>query len=225
MTKSQHEIRFPSESAAYRAARDRLLEAEMALREQTEAVAELRRALPAGGAVPEDYVFAAAADGVPVRLSALFGDGKDDLVLYSYMFKNEDEAPCPMCTAFLDHLDGGAPHITQHVNLAVAARAEPDKLRAVAAARGWENLRLLSSAGNDYNKDYAAESPDGSQFPMCSVFRRRGDEIRHFWSSEMFFAPAPAHPRHIDLLWPLWNFFDFTPGGRGADWFPGLSYD
>ena len=60
-------IRFPGESTAYRAARDRLLEQEIELRRATEKVAALRRALPPGGVVPEDYVFqAAAATGAPV---------------------------------------------------------------------------------------------------------------------------------------------------------------
>ena len=59
-------IRFPGESAEYRAARDRLLEQEIELRRAMEAVAAARRELPPGGAVPEDYVFqGAGADGAP----------------------------------------------------------------------------------------------------------------------------------------------------------------
>src|SRR5262245_56354247 len=50
-------VTFPAESPEYRRARDALLEQEIALRRQTEAVAALRRALPPGGLVPEDYVF------------------------------------------------------------------------------------------------------------------------------------------------------------------------
>jgi predicted dithiol-disulfide oxidoreductase (DUF899 family) len=44
-----HSIRFPNESDEYRAARDALLDEEIALRRQTEAVAEQRRQLPLGG--------------------------------------------------------------------------------------------------------------------------------------------------------------------------------
>jgi hypothetical protein len=29
--------------------------------------------------------------------------------------------------------------------------------------------------------------------------------------------------RHIDLIWPLCNLFDFAPDGRGEKWFPKLS--
>ena len=52
----QH-LHYPNESAEYRAARNALLNDEIALRAQIEAVAAKRRALPPGGNVPEDYVF------------------------------------------------------------------------------------------------------------------------------------------------------------------------
>ena len=52
-----HSIRFPGESSSYRDARNQLLEAEVALRRNIEEVAALRRKLPLGGEVPEDYVF------------------------------------------------------------------------------------------------------------------------------------------------------------------------
>ena len=50
---------FPNESPKYRAARNALLEREVALRRQMEAVAVELRALPPGGDVPEDYFVAA----------------------------------------------------------------------------------------------------------------------------------------------------------------------
>ena len=52
-------IHFPNESPQYRRARNVLLEHEMELRRQVERVAAQRRALPPGGAIPEDYVFEA----------------------------------------------------------------------------------------------------------------------------------------------------------------------
>jgi hypothetical protein len=52
-----HDIRFPGESAEYRAARDELLRAEIELRRQVESVAAQRRALPLGGEAPTNYVF------------------------------------------------------------------------------------------------------------------------------------------------------------------------
>jgi len=76
-----------------------------------------------------------------------------------------------------------------------------------------------------YNHDYNAETPDGSQRPIASVFVRRDGKIHHFWSSELAFAPSDPgqHPRHVDYMWPAWNVLDTTPGGRG-DWNPQLQY-
>jgi predicted dithiol-disulfide oxidoreductase (DUF899 family) len=87
-------MRFPGESPEYRAARDRLLDAEIELRRQTEAVAAMRRDLPPGGAVPQDYLF--DGEGGKVRFSELFGD-HDTLVVYNFMFPRtlDDENPCP----------------------------------------------------------------------------------------------------------------------------------
>lgn len=71
-------IRFPGESAAYRAARDRLLEQEIELRRAMEAVAVARRGLPPGGMVPDDYAFQGRGmdgDPVDVRLSGRSGAG------------------------------------------------------------------------------------------------------------------------------------------------------
>src|SRR3954468_14279210 len=82
-------VTFPNESPQYRAARDRLLEREMALRREMESVAAEIRALPPGGAVPEDYEFDhidANGAAAKVRLSELFRPGTNDLILYHFMF-------------------------------------------------------------------------------------------------------------------------------------------
>src|SRR6516165_5295686 len=98
--------RFPSESAEYRAAREALLREEAELRRRIERVADLRRKLPLGGAVTEDYSFQEGgadlddtAAARAVRLSELFAPGKDSLLLYSFMYGPAMERPCPMCTA------------------------------------------------------------------------------------------------------------------------------
>ena len=233
---------FPGESAEYRAARDRLLEQEIDLRRATEAVAAARRALPPGGPVPEDYVFAGA--GGDIRLSELFAPGRDSLVIYSFMFPRDPgdarpgppagqtaqlplaEGPCPSCVALLDQLDGAAEHVAPHVNFAVVAKAPLARILAFAEERGWRRLRLLSSADNSYNRDYLGETAEGFQRPMLNVFHRDGESIRHFWGSELFYAPTDADqdPRHLGTLEPVWNLFDLTPEGRGADWDEQLAY-
>jgi len=239
-------VTFPGESAEYRAARDRLLVQEIELRRAMETVAAARRQLPPGGVVPEDYVFqGAGADGVPtdVKLSELFEPGQNSLVIYSFMFPRSsgdkrpgpatgetallplEEGPCPSCAAFLDQLDGAAEHATQNVNFAVVAKSPLPRIVTFAKERGWRRLRLFSSAGNTYNRDYLAETAGGGQMPMLNVFHRDGEAIRHFWGSELLYAPTDPgqDPRHVGTLEPVWNLFDLTPEGR-PDWDEQLSY-
>jgi predicted dithiol-disulfide oxidoreductase (DUF899 family) len=238
---------FPGESEEYRAARARLLEQEIELRRAMEAVAATRRELPPGGVVPEDYVFQGrGAEGAPaeVRLSELFASGKDSLVIYSFMFPRDpgddrpgpargqtallklEEGPCPSCVALLDQLDDAAEHASQRINLAVVAKSRLPRILTFAEERGWRRLRLLSSAGNTYNRDYLGETVEGLQRPMLNVFHRDGETIRHFWGSELFYAPTDPgqDPRHVGTLEPVWNLFDLTREGRPTDWDEQLSY-
>ena len=242
------ELEFPNESAAYRKARNRLLEREIALRRQMEAVAAERRQLPPGGEVHEDYAFQGeGGDGEPadVRLSELLAPGTDSLAIYSFMFPRDPqddrpgpvrepetaelplhEGPCPSCVALLDQLDGAVEHAEQTMSFAVIAKAPLDRILTWKRERGWLRLRLLSSAGNTYNRDYLAETPEGAQRPMLNVFQRDGERIRHFWGSELFYAPwdPGQDPRHVGTIEPLWNLFDLTREGR-PQWDEQLNYD
>jgi predicted dithiol-disulfide oxidoreductase (DUF899 family) len=212
-----------------------------------EAVAAARRELPPGGVVPEDYVFQGRGEGgapTDVRMSELFAPGKDSLVIYSFMFPRDPsderpgpadgetallplaEGPCPSCTALLDQLDGAAVHATQHVNLAIVAKSPLERILTFAEERGWRRLLFMSSTANTYNRDYFGQTAEGFQRPMLNVFQRDGETIRHFWGSELFYAPTASgqDPRHVGTLEPVWNLFDLTPEGRPTDWDEQLSY-
>lgn len=237
MTDMDPGIRFPGESDEYRRERNRLLEAEAGLRRAIEQVAAQRRALPPGGVVPDDYRFEEASDGSEVRFSQLFEAGKDTLVIYSFMFPRYTgdtrpgpsdgetarlplhETPCASCTSILDSLDGAALHLTNRLNLAVVAKSDPARIRTFALERGWRHLRLLSSRGSGYNRDYHAETQEGEQMPILNVFVREGDQFRHTWASELMYAPRDEglEARHVDSIWPIWNVLDATPQGRGND--------
>jgi predicted dithiol-disulfide oxidoreductase (DUF899 family) len=233
MASSMHNNRFPGESPSYREARNQLLQAELTLRKNIEEVAALRRKLPLGGEVPEDYIFDEGAPDLEdsatsrrTRLSELFRPGKDTLAIYSFMYGPKMKAACPACTSILDGLNGTVPHATQRINLAVVAKNPLEKIRTHARSRGWRNLRLLSSAGNTYNHDYHGETAEGDQEPGLNVFTRRNGKIHHFYYTELRFVPHEPGQDHraVDLLWPLWSVFDFTPEGRATDWYPKLVY-
>lgn len=218
-----HPFRFPAETDEYRRARNELLRAELELRRRTEEVAAMRRELPVGGAVPQDYPFV-AIDGGTVRLSELFG-GKDTLVLYNFMYGPDAAKSCPMCTSFLDGLNGNAVHIEQRVALAVVAKSPAPRIREFAQSRGWR-LRMLSSGATSFNRDYHGETADGDQNPMLHVFVKKGGAVHHFWASEVQMVPPQPgqNERHLDPMWPLWNVLDLTPAGRGAEFYPQLAY-
>ncbi len=229
-TTGLHNKRLPNESAEYRSARDKLLAEEHVLREQVERVATLRRQLPVGGEIKEDYEFEELdlADGSSrgVRLSELFGD-KSDLLAYSYMYGPEWEDPCPSCTSFIDGIDAVSRHVRQQAELVVIGKAMPAQLHDIARERGWSDLRLLSCEKNDYARDYNAQPGDTSEslMPLMNAFQKDGDKIQHFWASELLWTPMQGgHPRHIDIAWPLWGLLDMTRSGRHPQMGPQLRY-
>jgi predicted dithiol-disulfide oxidoreductase (DUF899 family) len=213
---------YPNESEAYRRARNALLVEEIELRRHIARVAEMRRELPPGGAVAADYRF--EGERGPVTLSQLFGD-KDTLVVYSYMFGPERAKPCPMCTSLMSTLEGKVPDIEQRVALAMVARSPIARLVEARAARGWSQLKVYSDSEGAYTRAYvSAEDADMAGY---SVFTRRDGTIRHFYSGEMSppMADPGQDPRGAPDLDPLWLLLDTTPEGRGADWYPSLTYD
>ena len=220
--------RFKNESPEYRTAREKLLQSEVALREMTELVARERRALPLGGRVPEDYVFEEMTpDGGTrsVTMSELFRPGKDTLIVYNYMYGPKMAKPCVMCTSIVDALNASAIHVEDRMNLVAVAKSPIERFTTFARGRGWDKIRLLSSNKNTYNRDYFGEDEKEAQWPMANVFVKRDGGIHHTWGSELIDVRFPGgDPRHVDIIWPLWNLFDWTPEGRGTDWNPKLQY-
>jgi len=216
-------VRFPNESADYRAARTALLAEEIELRRHLERVAAQRRALPPGGAVIGDYRFE-GEDG-ETDFAGLFGD-KQTLGMYSYMFGPERERPCPMCTNLLGSWEGNAADLDQRMSLVVVARSPIERLVAWKRERGWKNLRLYTDLNGDYSRDYFGLLPDGSDVPAFNIFSRRDGVIRHFWSGEMTGSTADPgqDPRGAPDLGAMWAVLDTTPEGRGGDWYPKLDY-
>jgi predicted dithiol-disulfide oxidoreductase (DUF899 family) len=216
---------YPNDSPEYRAARTALLAEEIELRRHVERVAELRRRLPPGGLVAEDYVFT-AEDGRAVKLSQLFGD-RSTLVTYTWMFGPQRDRPCPMCTAFLSALDGEALDIMQRVPLAIIGRSPIARQVAFKQERGWRHLKFYASEDGRFTRDYRGVTPDGDDMAALDIFTRDANgAIRHFWGEEM--GPETADPgqdpRGAPETMPMWTIFDKTPEGRAPDWYPKLEY-
>ena len=214
----------------YRARRAELLQAEVALKEQRERVAALRRDLPPGPVVERDYVFKEGprdlADGDPAkivetRLSQLFEAGKPSLIVDHMMFDPAHENACPMCALWADGYDGIARHVADRAGFVVVAKAPIGKLRAWGHVRGWRHLRLLSSFESSFNEDFLVEQ-QAAQLPAVSVFTKdRDGAVRHSYTSQA--SLTFTHHRGIDLMNPVWHLFDLLPEGRG-DWIPKHDY-
>jgi len=214
---------FPNESAEYRQARTRLLAEEIELRRQIQRVAALRRDLPPGGEA-KDYRFL-DADGKERGLADLFGR-HDTLFTYFWMFGPERQRPCPMCTSFVGSLDVPAPDIEQRISMAIIGRSPVARQLEFARERGWRNLNFYQTVSDDFVRDYRGFGEEGSEGAMVLVWRREGGRVRLFWAAEGGFDTAdPGFDPHLapDPT-PLWNILDWTPGGRGTDWYPKLEY-
>jgi predicted dithiol-disulfide oxidoreductase (DUF899 family) len=205
------EPRYPNETAEYRRARNALLEEERALVAKVKAVAELRRKLPLGGRLKEDYVFVGADEhdlGKEIRFSELFGD-KRTLLLYSLMFGPSWDNPCPSCTSLVDGFDRASISVARHAAFTVVAKAPAKKLNAWAKSRGWSQIQLVSAERTEYLRDYRCQETesDATLQPIMNVFTKKDDGIYHFWGSEL-------EGNHVDTIWVYWNLMDMTPEGR-----------
>jgi predicted dithiol-disulfide oxidoreductase (DUF899 family) len=218
---ASNKAHFPNESPEYRAARNALLAEEIELRRHLERVAAQRRALPPGGAIPQDFAF--ISESGPVRLSNLFG-GKDTLLIYSMMFGPQRKAPCPSCTSFLTSWSGTAVNLRERAAIAVTARSPIERLKEYKQQRGLANLPFLSDTSGDYTRTYV--NPEDADVPGFSVFTRHNGTIRHFYTNEMGgdMADPGQDPRGAPDLDPLWSMLDWTPEGRDPDWYPKLDY-
>lgn len=213
-------------SAEYRDRRRELLSAETELRDRIEAVAALRRALPPGPVVP-DYILTEGPSALddaehlswPRTLPDLLDPAHEHLVIYHLMFW--ETGGCPMCSMWIDGLNGVAAHLAQHLSLIIVAPAPLPRMRAWGRDRGWNRLRLLSSAGTTLGEDFGASAGLKDQMPAVTVLTRSdNDRLRHSWTGQ---ATLPGGGRGIDSLSPVWSVLDLTPGGR-PDWWPGNDY-
>ena len=219
-----------NEPPEYLAKREELRLAEIDLMRQRERVAELRRHLPPGPAL-KDYKFIEGpvdldSGDTPtrtVRLSELFTATGRPLVIYHLMYGKRQIKPCPMCTAWIDGINGVAHHVAQNADFAICAAADPAALRAHGRARGWTRLRLLSAGDSTFKYDLGSEDREGNQDSTISVFTKDSHgAVHHFYTAHPWMSPE-IKERGIDLMSPIWHVLDLTAQGRG-DWYAKLEY-
>jgi predicted dithiol-disulfide oxidoreductase (DUF899 family) len=145
----------------------------------------------------KDYEFT-TVDG-PVRLSELFGD-REDLILIHNMGSS-----CSYCTLWADGYNGIHQHVVTRAAFAVSSPDRPDVQKKVAQSRGWQ-FPMVSHVGSTFAADMGYVSAKGGWMPGVSVFKRNGETIARV--SDTGFSPG-------DDYCTLWHFFDLLPGGVG----------
>src|SRR6266496_3435422 len=104
---TEHEVGTREE---WLAARVELLEREKELTRMSDELARERRELP-WVRVEKEYAF--ETDEGTKTLAELF-DGRSQLIVYHLMYGPDDDAACPGCSFYADHLDGSLIHLNQH---------------------------------------------------------------------------------------------------------------
>lgn len=201
------------------AARTELLAREKELTRLRDRLADQRRRLP-WLEVEKTYVFEGARGRM--TLPDLF-DGRNQLVVYHFMFGPDWEAGCKSCSFWADNFDRIVPHLNQRdVTFAVVSRAPLAKLRAFADRLGW-SFAWVSSLATDFNFDfgvsfsaeevakgevpynYAMQRVHGTEMPGISVFFRDGETVFHTYS---------CYARGLDMMNTAYHYLDLVPKGR-----------
>lgn len=168
-------------------------------------LAEVRRGTPR--VVVKDYQLL-ESDGSPVRLSGLFGD-KSDLLVVHNMGRS-----CPYCTLWADGFNGVVDHLTSRAAVAVVTPDEPETMARFAAGRGWR-FRMASGRGSEFTRDMGMEPEPGKYWPGASGFRRRDDGVIERVTCATF---EPG-----DDFCSVWHLFELLADGANG-WQPRYSY-
>ena len=189
------------------AEREQHLAMEKAFTRMRDALSAQRRALP-WVRIEKEYVF--EGPNGPERLEDLF-DGRNQLVIYHFMFGPDWEQGCASCSFVADHFGPALIHLAHRdVTLRAVSRAPIERIEAFRKRMGWQ-FHWLSSASDDFNVDFRVSSPGAplDEAPGLSVFTRGDDgAIYHTYST---------YERGLDLLVGTYNLLDLVPKGRDED--------
>jgi predicted dithiol-disulfide oxidoreductase (DUF899 family) len=202
------------------AERKTLLVRERALTHELDALRAERRQLP-WVRIETPYVFE-GPDG-PVTLAGLFGD-RSQLAVYHFMLAPGSDHICPGCSFTADHIDAARQHFEQaDLSFAAVSRASIERIEEVKARMGWR-FPWVSSAGNDFNFDFAVSFTDQDRADGTAIYNY-GTVIRN--SPDMFgvsifvkddegaiFHSYSTYHRGTELLMGAFNWLDLTPKGR-----------
>jgi predicted dithiol-disulfide oxidoreductase (DUF899 family) len=184
-------------------------------REQIAALQGEMRALQAGvePQAVEDYVL--AGWNGPVRLSELFGDKHDLIVIHNM------GVGCSACTMWADGFNGVYDHLAHRAAFVLASPNPVEAQQRFAESRGWR-FPMVSYGGSAFAEDmgfwhrgdYPADDALGGWNPGVSIFRRDGERIVRLSEAEF-----DDH----DGFCVVFSLFDLIPGAYDG-WKPSNNY-
>ncbi|WP_328556138.1 DUF899 domain-containing protein [Streptomyces sp. NBC_00358] len=190
----------------WQAAREELLVKEKAATRARDALNAERRGLPMVE-VDQEYVFE-SGDG-KAALPELFR-GRDQLVVYHFMFAPDWDAGCRSCSAFLDQIGHLAHLRSRGTEFAAVSRAPYTKILPFKARMGW-TVPWYSSYDSDFNYDFQVSfaDPEPYERPGMSCFLRDRGRVFHTYST---------YDRGLDGLGSTTSLLDLTALGRQEEW-------
>jgi predicted dithiol-disulfide oxidoreductase (DUF899 family) len=142
--------------------------------------------------------------------------------MYHVMYFQDDKEFCPMCSMWIDGLDGIAHHVMQRANIVAATLAPFEALQSWKERRGWRRIPVYADVDPFFARDMGAEAPDGTPMSTVLVFEKTPEGVRHRYTGHAEII-KDAEYRGVDQLCPTWHVFDLLPIGRG-DWLASNDY-
>ena len=201
-------------------ARKALLAKEKELTHARDALAAERRALP-WVKIDKNYVFD-SKDG-KVTLADLF-EGRDQLMIYHFMFSPDWKEGCSGCSFIADHVDAARQHF-EHDDLSFAAvsRTSVEKIETYRRRMGWK-FRWVSSLDNDFNYDFHVSwtKEQLEAGPVEYNFRPQKLTMQDMHGESLFYKDKDGTIYHTyssferagEELLGAYRFLDLAPLGR-----------
>jgi predicted dithiol-disulfide oxidoreductase (DUF899 family) len=134
-------------------------------------------------------------------------DGRQQLIVYHFMFDSDWEQGCPGCSWVLDAMSHEAHLNACGISLAIVGRAKLDKLLKYKERMGWK-FSWASSGDSKFNEDFGATINSSEHHGVSVLFKLEDKVYRTYYSGN----------RGVERLGSHWTYQDLTPFGRKEDW-------
>lgn len=212
-------------------ARQALLVKEKAMTRARDELNSERRRLPM---VKIDELYSLKGSAGTVSLLDMF-EGRDQLVIYHFMFHPDWDQGCPSCSWFVDNIGHLAHLNASGITFAAVSRAPFAKIEKFKERMGW-TFPWYSSYGSSFNYDFHV-TLDESVTPIVWNYRTKADDERigpgylqgeqpfempglscFLRDGEVIFHTFSTFARGLDMIGFTVNVMDQTALGRQEEW-------